>query len=102
MSVEDLSVENFDGLGKARIELGWIRFGDEPTMNYSATVTLSPEATEQGKSARLLFGPITRLLKREHRLTIPVSITGSVREPQVRVDVGRLFKLRPNEQRGRR
>jgi hypothetical protein len=46
LSVEDFSVENFDGLGKARIERGWIRFGDELTMNYSATVTLSPEAKE--------------------------------------------------------
>jgi AsmA protein len=91
LSVEDLSVENFDGLGQARIKRGWIRFGGEPTMNFSANVTLSPETTEQVKSARLLFGPITRLLKRENRLTIPVTITGSVREPQVRVDVGRLL-----------
>ena len=45
----------------------------------------------------LLFGAITSLLKRENRLTIPVSVTGDVRDPKVRVDVVRLFKLRPHE-----
>jgi len=94
LSVEDLSVEKFDGLGHARVERGWIRFGDEPVMNYTATVTLSPEATEQVKSARLLFGAITSLLKRENRLTIPVSVTGGVRDPKIRVDVSRLLRGR--------
>jgi hypothetical protein len=100
LSVEDLSVEKFDGLGQARVERGWIRFGDEPVMNYMATVTLSPEATEQVKSAGLLFGAITSLLRRENRLTIPVSVTGAARAPKIRVDVGRIFKLRARERRG--
>lgn len=97
LSVEDLNVEKFDGLGQARVERGWIRFGDEPVMNYTAAVTLSPEATEQVISAGLLFGAITSLLRRENRLTIPVSVTGEVRDPKIRVDVGRIFKLRPHE-----
>jgi uncharacterized protein involved in outer membrane biogenesis len=101
LSVEDLSVENLDGLGHARVEHGWIRFGDEPEMNYTAAVTFSPEATEQLKSASLPFSAITRLLKRENRLTIPVSVTGDVRAPKIRVDVGRIFKLRPVELRRR-
>jgi AsmA family/AsmA-like C-terminal region len=91
LSVEDLSVEKFDGLGQARVERGWIRLGDEPVMNYTATVTLSPEATEQVKTASLLVSAITSLLKRENRLIIPVSVTGSVRDPRVQVDVRRLF-----------
>jgi hypothetical protein len=102
LNVKDLNVEKFDGLGQALVEQGWIRFGDEPVMNYTATVTLSPETTEQVKSAGLLFGAITSLLRRENQLTIPVSVTGDVRNPKIRVDVGRIFKLRPQEPLGRK
>jgi hypothetical protein len=88
---DGLSVEQFDGLGQARVERGWIRFGGEPVMNYTAVVTLSPEATERVKSASLLLGAITTWLEKGNRLTVPVSVTGDVRYPKVRVDVRRLF-----------
>jgi hypothetical protein len=67
--VEDLSVEKFDGPGKAGVERRLIGFGDKPLMNFPATVTLLPEATERVKSTNLPFGAVTTCLEKGNRLT---------------------------------
>jgi hypothetical protein len=92
LSLDDLTVKNFDGLGQARIEHGWIRFSDEPVMDQTATITLSPETIEQISSASLLFGVIATLLQRENRIIVPVNVTGSLRNPNIRVDVDRFLR----------
>lgn len=91
LTAEGLAVEGFDGLGQARIERGWLNFGNPPKLNFTATAILSPEATEQVKASGLLLGAITTWFEKEKRLTIPVSVTGSVRNPSVQVDVRRMF-----------
>jgi hypothetical protein len=86
-----LRVQQVDGLGDARAENGSFKVDSALTVNYAATVTLTPDATAQIKSAGPMIGLLATLLESNNQLSVPVRITGDLRQPEVQVDVSRIF-----------
>jgi AsmA protein len=86
-----LRVQQVDGLGDARAENGSFKVDSALTVNYAATVTLTPDATAQIKSAGPMLGLLATLLETNNQLSVPVRITGDLRQPEVQVDVSRIF-----------
>ncbi|HYP25319.1 MAG TPA: AsmA family protein [Blastocatellia bacterium] len=88
----NLRIQQMDGLGDASARDGWFQTVAPPSLSYSATVLLSPEATAKVKSSSPLFGVAISILESNSRVAVPVNITGEVRSPQVHVDVYRIFQ----------
>jgi hypothetical protein len=85
-----LNIQQLDGLGDASADAGWFKIEAALTLNYSANVQLSSEATTQLKSsANVLISAAVGALTTNNRVTVPLSITGDVRSPRVQVDLRR-------------
>lgn len=87
----NLNIQQMDGLGDATSNQGWFKVETSPTLNYAATIVLNSDATARVKSASTLIGIAVTILESNNQVAIPVTITGEVRNPQVQVDVSRLF-----------
>jgi hypothetical protein len=91
INTQNLRIQQLDGLGDATADQGWFKIESALTLNYVATVMLSPDATSQVKKSSPLIGMITTILENNNRVSVPVNITGDARNPQVQVDVSRIF-----------
>jgi hypothetical protein len=89
----NLQIQQLDGLGDATSEQGWIKIESTlaPTLDYVASLLLSRDATAQVKTTNPLIGAAVTVFETDNRVSVPVNILGEVRNPQVQVDVKRLF-----------
>ncbi len=86
-----LRINQLDGLGDASVPTGSFRIDSALTVNYAATVILSPEATSRVKSMSSTMGLFVTILETNNRVSVPINIVGDVRNPEVQVDVSRIF-----------
>jgi hypothetical protein len=86
-----LRLRQIDGLGDASARNGSFRINSAMTVDYAATITLTPDATARVKASGPLLGFLTTLLETNKQLSVPVTITGELSRPDVRVDVTRIF-----------
>lgn len=86
-----LHIDQLDGLGDAMAPTGSFRIDSALTVNYAATVILSPEATSRVKSMSSTIGLFVTILETNNRVSVPVNIVGNVRNPEIQVDVSRIF-----------
>ncbi len=91
VNTQNLRIQQLDGLGDATANQGSFKIEAALTLNYVATVVLSPDATSQVKKSSPLIGMIATILESNNRVSVPVNITGDARNPQVQVDVSRIF-----------
>ncbi|MBI3650283.1 MAG: AsmA family protein [Acidobacteria bacterium] len=91
VKTRNLHIQQLDGLGEATAEEGWLQIGSPPTCNYTVTVLLSNEATQQVKTTSPLIGVAVAVLEVNNRIAVPVNISGEVQKPQVVVDVKKLL-----------
>lgn len=91
VNTSGLHVQQLDGLGDATAPDGSFKIDSALTLNYSATVILSPEATSRVKSMSSTLGLLVTILETNNRVSVPINISGDVRNPEVQVDVGRIF-----------
>jgi hypothetical protein len=92
IDTSNVRVERVAGLGDAASAQGRITVSERNgkssvSMDIPATITMSTEAMERVKSAMPLIGAAMSLLANGNRVTIPITIRGDVRNPQVQVDV---------------
>jgi uncharacterized protein involved in outer membrane biogenesis len=87
----NLQIQQLDGLGDATANDGWFKVEATPSFNYAASILLSNEATAKVKNTSPLIGVAVSVLEVNHRVTVPVNLSGEVRNPQVTVDVQRLI-----------
>ncbi|HKG20477.1 MAG TPA: AsmA family protein [Blastocatellia bacterium] len=92
IKTSNLRIQQMDGLGDATSSDGWFKIAPPTSLNYAATVVLSPDATARVKSSSPLFGVAISILGSNNRVAVPINITGEVRNPQVQVDVYRIFQ----------
>jgi hypothetical protein len=91
VNTQNLRIQQLDGLGDATANQGSFKIESALTLNYVATVVLSPDATSQVKKSSPVIGFIATILENNNRVSVPVNITGDARNPQVQVDVSRIF-----------
>lgn len=91
INTSNLRVQHVDGLGDARAQNGSFTVDSALTVNYAATITLTPDATARIKSAGPMLGLLATLLESNNQLSVPLTISGDLRQPEVRVDVSRIF-----------
>jgi hypothetical protein len=89
----NLRIQQLDGLGDATSEHGWIKIEatPTPTLEYAASLLLSPDATAKVKTTSPLVGAAVTVFESDNRVSVPVNILGEVRNPQVQVDIKRLI-----------
>jgi hypothetical protein len=87
----DLRIQELDGLGDANAQAGSFRLESALTVNYAAMVILSPDATARVKSVSTIVGLVVTALETNDRVSIPLNITGDLRNPEIQVDVSRIF-----------
>jgi len=86
-----LQAQQLDGLGDATAPNGSFRIDSALSVNYAATVVLSPEATARVKTVSPTLGLFVTILETNNRVSVPINISGDVRNPEVQVDVSRIF-----------
>jgi len=86
-----LRIQQLDGLGDATAETGSFKIESSLIVNYSATLVLTPEATSRVKSVSPALGLVVTILETDSRVSVPINITGDVRNPEIQVDVSRIF-----------
>jgi hypothetical protein len=86
-----LRIQQLDGLGDATAQNGDFKIDAALIVNYAATVLLSPEATSRVKSMSTALGLVVTILETNNRLSVPINVSGDVRNPEVEVDVSRIF-----------
>lgn len=86
-----LRIRQLDGLGDATAPNGNFKIESALTVNYAATIVLSPEATSRVKTVSTTVGLLVTILETNNQLSVPINITGDVRNPEVQVDVSRIF-----------
>lgn len=86
-----LRIQQVDGLGDANAQTGNFKIESALTVNYAATLILSPEATSRVKSMSTTIGLMVTILETNNQLSVPINITGDLRNPDVQVDVSRIF-----------
>lgn len=86
-----LLIREIDGLGDAIAQRGQFKIDSGLSVNYPATITLSADATSRVKSANTMLGIIATALETNNRLSVPINVDGDMRNPQVYVDVSRIF-----------
>ena len=86
-----LRIQQLDGLGDATAPNGSFKIESALNVNYAATVVLSPEATSLVKSISPALGLVVTILETNNRVSVPIDVRGDVRNPEVRVDVSRIF-----------
>jgi len=84
-------IQQLDGLGDATASQGTFKIEAALIVDYSGTVTLSPDSTARFKSASPMLGIFATILEVNNRLSIPLIVRGDVRSPQITVDVSRIF-----------
>jgi uncharacterized protein involved in outer membrane biogenesis len=97
IKLDDTKLQAIGGLGDATADQGWLKItagAGQPAveMNFSATITLSAETTKALATSNPLYGAAIALLQSGNRLTVPVSITGDARQPDIQVDVSRILQ----------
>jgi hypothetical protein len=91
VNTSNLRIQQLDGLGDAIADRGWFKIESALVLNYVTSVLLSPEATARVKTVSPLIGAAISVLESNNRVSVPINITGDVRNPQIQVDVSRLF-----------
>jgi hypothetical protein len=86
-----LRIKQVDGLGDANAQTGNFKIESALTVNYTATLILSPEATSRVKSMSTTIGLMVTILETNNQFSVPINITGDLRNPDVQVDVSRIF-----------
>jgi hypothetical protein len=86
-----LRIQQLDGLGDATAETGSFRIESALNVNYEAKILLSPEATARVKSMSGTVGLLVTIFETNNQLSVPINITGDLRNPEVQVDVSRIF-----------
>jgi hypothetical protein len=86
-----LRIQQLDGLGDATVPTGSFKIDSALTVNYAATVVLTPEATSRVKSMSNTVGLLVTIFETNNQLSVPIKITGDLRNPDVQVDVSRIF-----------
>ena len=86
-----LKIQQLDGLGDASAPEGSFKVDSSLIVHYPATVVLSPEATSRVKSLNPALGLVVTILETNNRVSVPIDISGDVRNPAVQVDVSRIF-----------
>lgn len=86
-----LRIQQLDGLGDATAQSGSFRLESALNVNYSAVITLSADSTSRVKSASSMLGLLVTILETNNQLSVPISIVGDVRHPDVQVDASRIF-----------
>jgi len=86
-----LRIEQLDGLGDASAQSGSFKIESALTIDYAAAITLNSDATSRVKSASSMLGILVTILETNNQLSVPISIVGDVRKPQIQVDVSRIF-----------
>lgn len=86
-----LRIQQLDGLGEATAPSGSFKIESSLIVNYSATVVLSPEATSRVRSLNPALGLVVTILETNSRVSVPINVSGDVRNPKVQVDVSRIF-----------
>lgn len=86
-----LKIQQLDGLGDATVPTGSFKIESALALNYAATIVLSPEATARVKTVSPTVGLLVTIFETNNRISVPVNITGDVRNPEVHVDVSRIF-----------
>lgn len=86
-----LRIGQLDGLGDATVPTGSFKIDSALTVNYAATVILSPDATARVKSMSSTIGLLVTILESNNRVSVPINIRGDVRNPEIQVDVSRIF-----------
>ena len=86
VTTNGLRIDGLDGLGEATASQGWFKVEQALVLNYKVDLLLNEQATAQMKSAH----PMTEWLsifQNSDRFGVSVDITGSLRNPQIQVDV---------------
>lgn len=86
-----LRLHELDGLGDATTQKGSFKIESALTVNYAATVVMSAEATSRLKQISSMVGVLVTILETNNRISVPINISGDVRNPEIRVDVSRIF-----------
>ena len=86
-----LRIQQLDGLGDATAQNGSFKIDSSLIVNYAATVVLTPEATARVKQMSSMMGLVVTILETNNRVSVPIDVQGDVRNPQVQVDVSRIF-----------
>ncbi|MFY9573045.1 MAG: hypothetical protein WAV20_16725, partial [Blastocatellia bacterium] len=86
-----LKIQQLDGLGDATSNSGSFQIEAALTVNYTANLNLTPEATSRVKSISPMLGMLVTILETSNRLSVPINIRGDVRKPEIQVDVNRIF-----------
>ena len=86
-----LRIQQLDGLGDATAPNGSFKIESVLIVNYAATVVLSSEATSRVKSGSPTLGLVVTILESNNRVSVPINVSGDVRNPEVQVDVSRIF-----------
>lgn len=86
-----LRIQQLDGLGDATAPSGNFKIDSALIVNYAATVVLSPEATSRVRSLNPALGLVVTILETNSRVSVPINVSGDVRNPEVQVDVSRIF-----------
>lgn len=86
-----LRIQQLDGLGDANAPNGSFKIDSALILNYVATVVLTPEATSRVKSLSTALGLVVTILETNNRVSVPINVSGDVRNPEVQVDVSRIF-----------
>src|SRR6266404_9927128 len=86
-----LRIQQLDGLGDATAPNGSFKIESALIVNYAATVVLSPEATSRIKSVSPALGLVVTIFETNNRVSVPINVSGDVRNPEVQVDVSRIF-----------
>ena len=86
-----LRIRQLDGLGDATAQNGTFKIGSALTVNYSATLIMSADATSRVKSIGPMVGILVTILETNDRISVPINISGDVRKPEIQVDVSRIF-----------
>lgn len=91
VSTTGLRIQQLDGLGDANAPNGSFKIDNSLVLNYAATVVLTPEATSRVKAISPLLGLAVTILETNNRASVPLSVTGDIRNPNIQVDVSRIF-----------
>jgi hypothetical protein len=86
-----LRIQQLDGLGDATTQNGSFKIESALTVNYSATLIMSADATSRVKSIGPMVGILVTILETNDRISVPININGDVRKPEIQVDVSRIF-----------
>ena len=86
-----LRIQQLDGLGDANAPTGSFKIDNSLVLNYTATIVLTPEATSRVKSISPMLGLAVTILETNNRASVPLNVTGDIRNPNIRVDVSRIF-----------